>query len=97
MNKSRSKWEIVSVGLNNGADLVLIRDLDQGLSVTNDAENVVQDLLEWRKREFTDHGMNLDRRMVIHYIDTMGERAELMHDGVAFMGFKMIDQEHEEG
>lgn len=55
---------------------IMIEDLDGPLSVTNDAEAVVEKLLER-------YG---DKR--IFYYDTQGELSELTHDGERFTGFK---------
>lgn len=63
-------------------DIVFIRDLDRGLTVTNDAENVVRDL----------HKAYPDRRIV--YCDTSGDWAELVHVAGRFQGFKHYAGEH---
>jgi len=68
--------------------LIVIRDLDGPLSVTNDAERVVADLLRW-KGGFTASGAL--RR--IHYYDTMGCLDELVHDGRRFTGFAPVARE----
>jgi hypothetical protein len=72
---TRSDFEIVV----QTDDAVYLVDLDKGrLSVTNDAEAVVQEVL--RK-----HCQNGLRRIV--YMDSMGEWAEMVHDGKRFVDF----------
>lgn len=57
-------------------DMVHLRDLDVGMSVTNDAENVVEYL-------YNRFG---NRRFV--YRDTMGRWDELVHSNGHFTGFR---------
>ena len=54
---------------------VFIVDNDIGMSITNDAENVVDDVL----KKYPGH--------IIIYRDTMGEWAELVHFDGKFTGF----------
>ncbi len=57
-------------------DVVHIRDLDVGMSVTNDAENVVEYLYNrFGNRRF-------------FYRDTMGRWDELVHEHGKFTGFR---------
>jgi len=56
-------------------DAVYIIDMDQGKSVTNDAENVVLDI-------YLEYG---NRRII--YKDTDGRWDELLHDKGTFTGF----------
>jgi len=49
-----------------------------GMSITNAAEEVIQDLL---KKNLISHGVR------VYYTDTMGSIDELCHDGRAFIGF----------
>lgn len=56
-------------------ETIFIIDLDQGKSITNDAENVVE-------RVVHDHGS-----VRIIYRDTMGRWDELVHDGSRFQAF----------
>jgi hypothetical protein len=64
-----------------GDDLLLITDLDQGRSVTNDAENVIADLART---------YDLTARRVI-YRDTMGVWDGLAVNRGKFTGFVAID------
>jgi hypothetical protein len=57
-------------------DTVRIVDMDHGKSVTNDAENVVEEL-------YKQYG---NRRFI--YLDTMGRWDELAHDNGKFTGFR---------
>lgn len=69
--KRRAHYEFVAIA----SDHVVIEDRNGPLSVTNDAENVVAELLSkfGNKRIF--------------YYDTMGNRDELCHDGKKFTHF----------
>ena len=75
-NQVRARYEIVKWE----ADRVTIRDAfdsaDPTMSVTNDAEAVVAEML----------GRGLGRRH-LYYFDTHGQLDELKHDGVKFTGF----------
>lgn len=64
-------YDIVRVA----SPFVWIKDLDQGLTVTNDAENVVRVVLS----RYPGHR--------IIYQDTEGQWDELRHDGAKFTGF----------
>lgn len=77
MNKSA--WEIV--GISETA--VYILDVGQGtdLSVTNDAENVVDEIL-------LVYG---EKRIV--YRDSEGQWDEITHDGVDFTGFAPLSKD----
>lgn len=69
--------ERVSADLITGhMDIVFIVDNDVGMSITNDAENVVIDVLA----KYPDHR--------IIYRDTDGRWDELLHWGGKFVGFK---------
>jgi hypothetical protein len=57
---------------------VVICDLDQGMSVTNDAEAVVAHLLK--------HGI-VKPGMRLHYYDTEGQLDELLFSENGFTGF----------
>lgn len=82
---NQAKFEIV---LAKQA-VVAIRDLDEGKSVTNDAERVVRFLHK--------QGMLPPGRRLI-YQDTMGRWDELEHDGAGrFTGFHPIGKETIEG
>jgi len=70
--KNHAEYEIVSVS----SQQIRIKDMDRGkISVTNDAEWVVQQLL-------TSFG---PREIV--YQDSDGEWGKLLHDGVTFTGY----------
>lgn len=71
ISKLRSTFRVDSIR----EDAVHIRDLDVGMSVTNDAENVVEYL----------YNVYGNRRFV--YRDTMGRWDELTHDHGKFIGF----------
>jgi hypothetical protein len=73
-NRTRALIEVVSRTEN----LILIRDLDGPVSVTNDAEAVVQML----------HEMSVLGNRTLRYIDTEGVESELVHDANGrFVGF----------
>lgn len=59
------------------AGVIFLVDLDKGMSVTNDAENVIADLAR--------RGLLVGRRVI--YRDTSGRWDELKHDGQRFTGF----------
>ena len=59
-------------------DAVVIRDRGAGMSVTNNAEGVVDSLLA---------GGTLKPGMRLHYYDTQGELDELEFDASGFTGF----------
>jgi len=87
---ARASYEIMSVtpdGQDIGIDIILIRDLDRGMSVTNDAETVVEEVIQFMHTVI----MN-DRPFRIHYYDTEGRKDELLHDGIRFTGFKSLDR-----
>jgi hypothetical protein len=74
---NQSSFEVVLAN----QQVVAIRDLDAGRSVTNDAERVVSVL----HRE----GMLRSQRLL--YRDTMGDWDELLHDGKGrFTGFQSV-------
>lgn len=75
--QNRSSYKIVGVS----DSFLAIVDLDQGKSVTNDAENVVAELLE----NFPDRE--------IAYRDTTGTWAWIKHTGTpgSFSGFEPMD------
>lgn len=74
MTKSRSKWTIVGILKD---EFILIRDIGTDcISVTNDAENVVWDIL---------HDQRVSCR--IFYFDSQGDLDELVHDGKKFVRF----------
>lgn len=79
----RAQYKLVSVT----DDLVLIEDLNGPVSITNDAEAVVQEVIEW-VGGFTEDG----RPYRIHYIDTMGNTDELLHDRGKFTGFAPVQK-----
>ncbi len=72
MIHNHATWTI----LRADASAMWIEDLDEGKSITNDAEWVVQIL----------HAKYPDRR--IFYKDTMGNWDELVHNDGVFSGFK---------
>lgn len=69
----RSSYEIIRV--DNREDKVFIEDLNIGKSVTNDAEEVVEEL----NNQFPEYR--------IIYKDSMGNWDELCHDLGSFTGF----------
>ena len=71
----RSSYEIVK---DVPGEPLVIRDLDVGKSVTNDAENVVEDLVA--------AGMLQDGRRLLYY-DTMGQLDELIIKDGRFADF----------
>ena len=62
--------------------LIMLEDLDQGRTVTNDADAVIADLAQ--------EGLLRGRRVI--YRDTMGRWDELLHDGTRFTGFRPFTQ-----
>lgn len=64
--------------LDNNDVYILIKDLDRGKSITNDAEWVVGKLLS--------NGL-LVKGKTLYYIDTDGRVDVLNHDGIEFTGF----------
>lgn len=58
--------------------LVSIIDHDEGMSVTNDAETVVEEVI-------ARYGLNSNDRII--YRDTEGDWDQLTHDGRHFKGF----------
>ena len=58
---------------------VIIKDLDRGRTVTNDADYVT--------RKLNDQVKGLGKRRLF-YIDTMGQADELLHTKGVFSGFK---------
>lgn len=77
MRRARSCYSVVEYRAGKDPS-VLIVDHDCGLSVTNDAETVVADIL----REYGP--------VRIYYRDTMGLWDELSHDGIRFTGFRIL-------
>ena len=71
--KFRSNYCVLDLNSPNGS--ITIKDLNGPVSVTNDAERVVEDILRV-------HG-----NLRIFYYDSMGNRDELCHDGKHFTGF----------
>lgn len=67
----RSTWSVLKTD-----PVIVIEDLDQGMSVTNDAERVCQFLV-------AKHG-----NKPIFYYDTMGNFDELVHDNGEFRDYK---------
>ena len=61
--------------------IICIVDLNQGMSVTNDAENVIQD--------FEEKGLLTLEQLVI-YRDSMGNWDQLLVKAGAFDGFKHL-------
>lgn len=66
-------------------EVVTLEDLDGRVSVTNDAEAVVEEVLKA-------HGAHTAAGELrrIHYYDTMGNLDELVHDGHHFTGFAPV-------
>ena len=74
----RSSYTLSIANSPDGQSFALVRDQDHGLSVTNDAENVVVEVLARHR---------VDR---IIYRDTEGRWDELRHDGSKFTDFAPI-------
>ncbi len=87
----RANYEVVSVGINDEDVIMLLRDRDGRVSITNDAEAVVAERLAWYKAEFLDRGFNTGKKLIIHYLDTEGRRDQLLHDNLKFTGFAPVD------
>lgn len=78
---SRSDWTAVDVQ----PGVVFIVDNDKGITVTNDAENVVKDVVRaWPNRR-------------IVYRDTDRQWSELRHDGAQFIGYATTDLRPSDG
>ncbi len=71
--KLRSEYSVLDLNSRTGS--ITIKDLNGPVSVTNDAERVVEAILKA-------HG-----NLRIFYYDSMGNRDELCHDGKRFTGF----------
>jgi hypothetical protein len=83
MHKNRQQPRASYDTDSSRADCVLVIDRDDGhLSVTNDAEKVVAEILEQ---------FGVGRRII--YRDTMGRWDELKHDGKRFTGFAVLSLE----
>ncbi|HYD61941.1 MAG TPA: DUF6011 domain-containing protein [Noviherbaspirillum sp.] len=67
--------------------IVCVVDLDNGRSVTNDAENVIADLAA--------KGIDLDTHLVI-YRDTLGVWDQLQVSNLRFAGFKSLNERDKE-
>lgn len=68
----------------NHQEMILIEDTGEGMSITNDAENVVQEV----------HGeVGLSGR-VLMYRDTEGRIDQLLHQDNRFTMFKLVDDEN---
>lgn len=80
MNTSRRYRASYSYTIEDG--VVCIIDNDQGKSVTNDAENVIADLVA--------EGVDLTKNLVV-YRDTTWTWDQLLVDGNQFSGFKSIN------
>jgi predicted HAD superfamily phosphohydrolase len=72
----RASYKVVGHDFQYNTRAVLIEDLNGPLSVTNDAEAVVEDLLKVYEADYR-----------IFYKDSMGQWDELLHDGKQFTGF----------
>jgi hypothetical protein len=84
---ARASYEIVSVLPDDkGGDIITIRDLCHGMTITNDAEAVVKEVLNFMQTRI-DNG----RPFKIHYFDSEGRKDELCHDGLQFTGFMAVD------
>lgn len=77
MSKLRASYSVVG----QTPEVVTIRDENGRVSVTNDAEAVVEDVLLYygNKR--------------IHYYDSDGNLDQLCHDGQQFTGFAPVQKE----
>ena len=63
---------------DEGQNILYIRDEDVGMSVTNDAENVVAELFE--------NGL-LNNGKRLFYYDSEGQLDEILHEEGKFTGF----------
>jgi hypothetical protein len=72
----KAQYRILGHDWNDGGNWVLIEDLNGPMSVTNDAEAVVQDIL-----------LRGYLRSRILYRDSAGQWDELLHNGIEFTGF----------
>lgn len=77
MGSPKSSYRIVE---NKPGQPLIIRDENGGMSVTNDAERVVEELFNI--------GL-LDNNRQLFYYDSVGDLDELVHDGRDFTGFKL--------
>lgn len=73
--KAKAKYELVE--FEGPKDVIFIRDLDQGVTVTNDAEAVVAELNKYYP----------GKRIV--YRDTIGGWDELVHENGVFTRFSI--------
>lgn len=74
MSKVRASYLVTGVDQN----WITLRDQDGRVSVTNDAEAVVEEVLA-----------QIGNRR-IRYYDTQGDLGELIHDGRQFTGFGFL-------
>jgi hypothetical protein len=75
MNKKINEYGII---INND-NTVLIQDSGYGISITNSAENIIEDLFNKKL---------LDNKKKCFYIDTNGNVDELIHENGKFIDFK---------
>jgi phage protein D len=73
----RAKYEIIE----DNKDFILLDNIDSaGKSITNDAENIIEDLIK---------ASNVDiNNKLVYYIDTEGRVDILKHNNIKFTGFK---------
>jgi hypothetical protein len=81
---ARAIYEVISAS----DTLIVIEDLNGKVSVTNDAEAVVSDLIQW-KGGFSKEGKPKE----IHYYDSVGKLSQLCTDGKKFTGFVAVQKE----
>jgi len=74
----------LSIGqTDSGISIYIIKDLDKGMSVTNNAENVIH--------EFTTHIGSIPDGSVVVYRDTNGVYDELLVADGCFSNFKLLN------
>jgi len=72
----RAAYRVIGKDFQNDFKAILIEDCNGPLSVTNDAEAVVEDLIASGYKDYR-----------IIYKDSMGQWDELLHDGKRFVDF----------
>ena len=75
MNELKCRFELTEVSEQR----ILLTDLNGRVSLTNDVENVVRWLY---------NNDILDETIPLYYIDSSGERTEIIHHDESFVGFR---------
>lgn len=80
--------------LDKGSDYILLQDSGEGVTITNSAEAVIEDLYEmndlihWKDEETELKHSKHYPHVRVYYVDTEGCVDELEHKNGKFIGFK---------